>query len=123
MNIKKIKEKLGETPLADACIDAVEWGASAIYNIPIKAGTAGEIGEVKENKTGKGIFAVQGSPNNAYDIIVEVTGDGGCNAGSFHYSTDGGSTFTEEQTIPMGGEAALSMTGLTAKLKIVSPYE
>lgn len=115
MNIKKIKEKLGETPLADACIDAVEWGASTIYNIPVKAGTAGEIGEVKESKTGKGIFAVQGSPNNAYDIIVEVTSDGGCNEGSFHYSTDGGSTFTEEETIPAGGEAALSMTGLTAK--------
>ena len=28
MNAKKIKEKVGNTPLADACIDAVEWGAS-----------------------------------------------------------------------------------------------
>lgn len=115
MNIKKIKEKLGETPLADACIDAVEWGASTIYNMPIKAGTAGEIGGINENKKGNGVFAVQGPPNNAYDIIVEVTGSGGCNEGSFHYSIDGGSTFTEEVTIPVGGEAALSMTGLTAK--------
>ena len=30
MNAKKIKEKVGETPLADACIDAVEWGAASI---------------------------------------------------------------------------------------------
>lgn len=115
MNIKKIREKLGDTPLADACIDAVEWGASTIYNIPVKAGTAGEIGAVEESKTGKGIFAVQGSPDNAYDIVVEITGDGGCNEGSFHYSTDGGNTFTEEETIPVDGEAALAMTGLTAK--------
>lgn len=115
MNIKKIREKLGDTPLADACIDAVEWGASTIYNIPVKAGTTGEIGTVEESKTGKGIFAVQGSPNNAYDIVVEITGGGGCNEGSFHYSTDGGNTFTEEETIPVDGEAALAMTGLTAK--------
>ena len=40
MNIKKIREKLGDTPLADACIDAVEWGASTIYNIPVKIGRA-----------------------------------------------------------------------------------
>ena len=115
MDIKKIKEKLGETPLADACIDAVEWGASTIYNIPIKAGTAGTVGSVEEEKSGNGTFEVLGTPNNAYDIIVEVTGSGGCNEGSFHYSIDGGNTFTEEETIPMGGEAALSMTGLTAK--------
>lgn len=115
MNAKKIKEKLGETPLADACMDAVEWGASTIYNIPVKAGTAGEISAVEENKRGNGIFAVQGAPNNAYDVIVEVTGSGGCNEGSFHYSIDGGNTFTEDETIPMNGEAALSMTGLTVK--------
>ena len=37
MNAKKIKEKVGNTPLADACIDAVEWGASSTYCIPVKA--------------------------------------------------------------------------------------
>lgn len=58
---------------------------------------------------------MQGSPDNAYDIIVEVTGSGGCNEGSFHYSVDGGNTFSEEETIPADGGAALSMTGLTAK--------
>jgi len=115
MGVKKIKEKLGETPLADACIDSVEWGASTIYNIPVKAGTAGTIGKVEESKSGSGTFAVQGAPNNAYDIIVEVTGSGGCNEGSFHYSIDGGNTYTEEETIPADGGAALSMTGLTAK--------
>lgn len=46
MNAKKIKEKVGNTPLADACIDAVEWGASSIYCIPVKAGTAGTIGKI-----------------------------------------------------------------------------
>lgn len=115
MNAKKIKEKVGNTPLADACIDAVENGASTIYCIPVKAGTAGTIGEIKEEKTGYGTFDVTGVPNNAYDIVVEVVDAGECNEGSFRYSLDGGKTFTEEMTIPITGEAPLSDTGLIAK--------
>ena len=58
---------------------------------------------------------VKGSPNNAYDIVVEVMDAGECNEGSFRYSLDGGNTFTEEMTIPITGEAELATTGLTAK--------
>ena len=65
MNAKKIREKVGNTPLADACMDAVEWGASSIYCIPVKAGTPGTIGKVTESKKGSGTFAVKGAPNNA----------------------------------------------------------
>lgn len=115
MNAKTIKEKLGETPLADACIDAVEWGAASIYNIPIKAGTPGAIGQVTEIKAGSGTFDVTGIPNNAYDIVLEVTESGECNEGCFRYSVDGGNTFTEEMTIPINGEVAISATGLGAK--------
>lgn len=115
MNAKKIKEKVGNTPLADACIDAVEWGASSTYCIPVKAGTAGTVGEIKEEKKGYGSFEVKGSPNNAYDIVVEVMDAGECNEGSFRYSLDGGNTFTEEMTIPVTGEAELEATGLNVK--------
>ena len=115
MNAKKIREKVGNTPLADACIDAVEWGASSSYCIPVKAGTAGTVGEIKEEKKGYGSFEVKGSPNNAYDIVVEVMDAGECNEGSFRYSLDGGNTFTEEMTIPVTGEAELEATGLNVK--------
>lgn len=115
MNAKKIKEKVGNTPLADACMDAVEWGASSIYCIPVKAGTPGTVGEVTESKKGKGSFSIKGTPNNAYDIVVEVVDSGKCNEGSFRFSLDGGISFTEETTIPVNGEAELADTGLTAK--------
>lgn len=115
MNAKKIREKVGDTPLADACIDAVEWGAPSTYCIPVKAGTAGTVGEIKEEKKGYGSFEVKGSPNNAYDIVVEVMDAGECNEGSFRYSLDGGNTFTEEMTIPATGEAELEATGLNVK--------
>lgn len=115
MNVKKIKEKLGDTPLADACMDAVEWGAASIYNIPVKAGIPGEIGEVTQDKAGNGSIEVKGSPNNAYDIVVEVIDSGGCNEGSVRYSLDGGTTYTEEETIPLNGEIDLADTGLVVK--------
>ena len=113
MNAKKIREKVGNTPLADACMDAVEWGASSIYCIPVKAGTPGTIEKVTESKKGAGTFAVKGAPNNAYDIVVEIVDSGKCNEGSFRYSLDGGNSFTEEATIPVGGEVVLESTGLT----------
>lgn len=37
MNAKKIKEKLGLSPLADACMDSVENGSSMIYCLPVAA--------------------------------------------------------------------------------------
>lgn len=81
----------------------------------MKAGTAGTIGKITEDQKGYGTFEVKGSPNNAYDIVVEVMDAGECNEGSFRYSLDGGNTFTEEMTIPITGEAELATTGLTAK--------
>lgn len=115
MNATKIKEKLGDTPLADACMDAVEWGAASIYNIPVKAGTPGEIGEVTQDKAGNGSIEVKGSPNNAYDVVLEVIDGGGCNEGSVRYSLDGGNTYTEEETIPLDGEISLAGSGLIVK--------
>lgn len=115
MNATKIKEKLGDTPLADACMDAVEWGAASIYNIPVKAGTPGEIGEVTQDRAGNGSIEVKGSPNNAYDVVLEIIDGGGCNEGSVRYSLDGGNTYTEEETIPLDGEISLAGSGLIVK--------
>lgn len=115
MDAKKIKEKVGNTPLADACIDSVENGAATIYCIPVKATTDGTIGEVKAAKTGEGTLEVSGKPNNAYDIVIKVTDDGENNEAGYAYSLDGGNTFSEEMTVPLNGEAVLTNTGLTAK--------
>ena len=51
MKPSDIKEKLGCTPLSDACIDATENGLKKLYAIPVKADVDGKIGEV--TKTGE----------------------------------------------------------------------
>lgn len=114
MDAKKIKSLVGATPLADACIDSVENGASTIYCIPVEATTQGTVGDVTSKKTGNGTLDVTGNPNNAYDIVVKITDDGENNEAAYVYSLDGGNTFSEEATIPLNGQAELLNTGLTA---------
>lgn len=113
MNAQKIVEKLGKTPLADANMDSVENGAATIYNIPVRATTPGTVGTVTKAGEGKGTVSVTGTPNNEYEVIVEITESGENNEGSFRYSTDAGDTFTEEATIPMTGKVVMEATGLT----------
>lgn len=107
-----IKAKLGITPLADACIDATENGLKTIYAIPVQADIEGEILETTHTGTGEGKFRVEGSPNNAFDIVIRITETGNINEGSFCYSIDGGNSFSEENTIPLSGKYGIPGTGL-----------
>ncbi|MCM1161495.1 MAG: DUF2586 family protein [Roseburia sp.] len=123
MKPEDIKAKLGYTPLADACIDATENGLKIIYAIPMKADVPGEIGEITHTGTGIGTFEVNGTPNNAYDVVVQITETGNTNEGSFRYSIDGGNNFSEEYTIPLGGEYGILGTGLSLSFKDISEAE
>ena len=49
MSADKIKLKLGNTPLADACIDSVENGAEIIYCIGVKESEAGGVSDAEAN--------------------------------------------------------------------------
>ena len=40
MTAGKIKEMLGYSPLADACMDSIENGAGKVYCVPVNAETA-----------------------------------------------------------------------------------
>lgn len=115
MSHEKIKEKLGLSPLADACMDSVENGSNLIYCIPVAATVDGTIGEIKKTVTGTGSVAVQGKPNNAYDIVVKFTGTGGLNQALLKYSIDGGNTWDEELTLSLDGNVEIPQTGITFK--------
>lgn len=115
MSDKKIKERLGLSPLADACMDSVENGSNMIYCLPVAASIDGTVGEVEKQATGGGSCTVTGKPNNAYEIIVKFTGTGGFNQAALKYSVDGGYSFSDETTLPLTGEFAIPQTGLTFK--------
>lgn len=115
MSASQIREKLGRTPLADACMDAVEWGAADIRCIPVKATVKGTVTDVETSGTGQGTLTVEGDPNNEYSILVEITDNGQNNEAGYRYSLDNGATYSEESVIPLAGTADLEDTGLTLK--------
>lgn len=113
MKPAQIKEKLGLSPLADACLDSIENGSSKVYCIPVMPTADGGNGEITHIGDGKGTITISGKPNNAYDIIIEMTGSGPLNTASFIHSTNGGYSYGEEETVPLNGEKQITGTGLT----------
>ncbi len=113
MKPAEIRAKLGDCPLADACIDATENGLETIYALPVKAGTEGTAGKVTHTGDGAGSITVSGKPGNAFDIVIRITEAGGRNTGCFRFSVDGGNSFSGEYTIPEDGAFAVPGTGVT----------
>lgn len=118
-----IKALLGNTPLADACMDATENGLKTIYAIPVTAGTDGTIGEIVHSGSSKGSVSVKGKPNNAYEVIVQITDTGDINEGTFKYSIDGGNSYSDDMTIPLAGIYVLDNTGLTLMFEDITSEE
>ena len=112
MDAAKIKSRLGLSPLADAVMDSVQFGANRLYCLPVSATTAGTVSQVVRTGDGGGQLTVDGSPTNAFGVVVKITAQGGLNAAAFIVSTDGGVTFTEELTVPVTGQHELTGTGL-----------
>lgn len=80
MDAEMIREKLGNSPLADACIDSVENGASTIYALPVKEATHGKISKADHQGTGKGTIEASGNPTNDFTLIVQIETSGLTNA-------------------------------------------
>ena len=73
MDAAKIKARLGLSPLADAVMSSVQFGASRIYCLPVSATTAGKLGSVSKDGDGGGSVTVDGSPTNAFSVVVKIT--------------------------------------------------
>lgn len=115
MSPQKIVDKLGNSPLADACMDSIENGAKTIYCVPVKISLNGTVSTVAKTGESSGTLEITGTPQNEYSIVIKVTESGNTNEASVCYSINGGETFTEEEIIPLSGELTLLDTGLKAK--------
>lgn len=109
----KIRERLGLSPLADAAMDAVQGGAGRIFCIPVAATDQGTLSDVVKDGKGEGSLSVTGSPSNAFQVVVQITAQGGRNTAAFQVSLNGGYSFTDEITVPVDGAYLLAGTGLT----------
>lgn len=112
MDAEKIREKLGDTPLADSCIDSINSGCNVIYALPVPIGIDGDITEGEKSVIGTGAITLTGSPYNEHNIVIVITVTGEKNVGAFKYTVDDGDT-SEEETIPLNGAYIIPDTGLT----------
>jgi len=112
MDVEKIRGKLGDSPLADSCMDSMNSGCSMIYAFPVPLGTAGTIKEKLKTVTGTGEITLIGSPYNEHIIQITITATGDKNVGAFKYVVDDGD-LSEEETIPITGTYVIAETGLT----------
>lgn len=112
MTAQKIKERLGLSPLADKTMDSVENGSARVLCIPVKASIAGSIINKNILEDGKAKIELTGSPTNAFEIIVKITGTGKLNEAAFVYSIDGGYKYSDEITVPISGEYEIAETGI-----------
>lgn len=120
MTADTIKERLGRSPLADSVMDSVQFGAARVYCLPVTASTAGTIGEVKKEGAGGGTLTADGSPYNAFSVVVKITAQGTLNTAAFAYSIDGGNTYSDEITVPVAGKYELTGTGLSVTFAAAS---
>ncbi len=113
MDAVKIRERLGLSPLADAAMDAVQGGAGRMFCFPVAAATTGTLAPVIKEGEGGGSLTVDGSPTNAFQVVIQITAQGGLNTAAFKASINGGHSFADETTVPVTGSYTLEGTGLT----------
>lgn len=94
---------------------AVMNASGAVMFLKTASSTAGSNGSVTATLVGDatGTITVAGTPNDSYEVIVDITKTGTLGAGKFIYSLDDGRTYSSEYLIPAGATFAIPGTGLT----------
>lgn len=118
-----IKAKLGNGPLTDAVMDSIQAGSQSIYCISTTGNTPGTKSNIEKTGTGAATYAVNGDPNNNYEIIIEVVKGGNLNEATYICSINGGESYTQEKTIPVDGTVVVEGTGLSIKFTAAASPE
>lgn len=123
-SLEYIRKQLGLSPLADAVMDSIEYGAAKIFCIPILPDVPGTITQgsdiVSENS---GSVTLIGMPSNSFRVVVQMTGKGGLNVAAFRYSLNGGYSFSDELSVPLSGKYEIPDTGLALGFQLSEGQE
>lgn len=112
MTNEEIREKVGNSPLADSLIDSLSSGCKTIYAMPVSTSEAGNITEVSKNITG-GNIVIEGNPTNTFKLKVVIVNSGGLNDGIFKYYLN--DLESDEFTIPQNATYEISDYGVNIK--------
>jgi len=113
----------GEGPLADSLRQSLLSGAREIYAVKADAdvdgtvgATAADAGNGGDGTLASGLSAGYSSPLNAYDAVVEIVDPGEQGVATFRYSLDGGDTWSQAITVPVGAPGVYDIPNTGVKL-------
>jgi hypothetical protein len=109
-----VEPAIGDGPLRDLVVGALSIAKTTVSVIALEGTVSGTKSAVTSGaaNAGSGSVTVSGSPRNEYDVLVEITADGGLNEGAFRVTIDG--LAGKIITIPDGGGLyVMPNTGLT----------
>ena len=92
----KATELLGYGPLAECAAYVAERSGQTVWCVPVAQSGAGTMGAWSTSPTTGPVVASTGTPNDAYQVWVKITGAGVIGTSRFQYSLDGGDNYEAE---------------------------
>jgi hypothetical protein len=109
----------GTGPLVEAAKATLAIpGNGGVVMCKVPSTVAGSVGSTTagSGNAGTGTVTVGGTPNDAYDVQLQMVQDGAnltAGTAAFQVSIDGGDNFSDTQAVPTGGTYTIPGTGLT----------
>lgn len=109
----------GNGPLVEAAKVALAIpGNGGVVMCKVPGTVAGAVGSTTagSGNAGTGTYAFGGTPNDAYDLALQMLTDGATKAAgtaTFQVSIDGGDTWSDPLAVPTGGVYTIPNTGIT----------
>ena len=112
---KDAVKEFGQGPLVDALVDAFSQGARRILAMKLPSAEQGSIGTITadSNNQGDGGLGASGNPVNDFDVVVQITKDGGLGEAQFKVSLHGKNGLADAKSvvIPTNGSYSLQEGG------------
>lgn len=107
----KATELLGYGPLAECAAYVAERSGRTVWCVPVAQSGAGTMGTWSTSPTTGPAVGNTGTPNDAYQVWVKITGGGAIGTSRFQFSLDGGDNYEPEAVT--AATYALTNTGIT----------
>lgn len=115
-DVQTLRDDLGTGPLVEAAALVLSQGGGPVVVVKATGGTAGSNGSVTHTGTGTSVMTVSGTPLDTYlfKVLIKTAAAAVTSGlGTFVYSLDNGTTYSDEIALPTAGTYLVPNTGLT----------
>lgn len=110
------RDALGRGPLVESVCHAISQTGKPVLVVKAAQTTAGSVGTISQSGAGPLITATGSTPEDAFDLVVEILLGGAVATATFRYSLDGGETWSAE--IATAATYAIPNSGITLQFPV-----